>query len=206
MSQATSQKMQHQGVIKRALMLVGGMFCFGFAMVPMYEVLCELTGLNGQSKRLQQASNPTLTLTAPDPNRTVRVQFDASVNSKLDWEFIPEQTEMVVKIGELTEAWYDTTNRAATPIVGTANPSVAPGVAAGYFRKTECFCFTDQRLEGKQSRRMVVRFMIDPQLPDDVEIVTLAYTFHRNDKATAAASKAVASAHDTTLLSPNPNG
>jgi len=168
-------------LLKRALIAASVMFFFGFSLVPIYDILCELTGLNGKTGQISSAEAHAADLST----RRVRLQFDTTVNSALKWQFVPETDEMTVRLGELTEAWFDTTNLSPFAIVGQAVPSVTPGAASVFFNKTECFCFTEQKLEGHENRRMLVRFMIDPNLPDNVDVVTLSYTFFNNEIATA---------------------
>ena len=115
----------------------------------------------------------------------VTVVFDGGVNSKLPWSFAPQQATMQVRTGEQYEATYKATNTSTRPIVGSAVPSVAPARASGYFSKTECFCFTAQTLQAGETRDMPVRFIVDPNLPSDVQTITLSYTFFKNDAQTA---------------------
>jgi cytochrome c oxidase assembly protein subunit 11 len=112
------------------------------------------------------------------------VQFVGNVNSQLDWQFAPEQVSMKVHPGALNEAWYDATNKAPGAIVGNAVPSIAPPSGSPYFNKTECFCFTAQVLKSGESRRMPVKFIVDPKLPADIDTLTLSYTFYNNRPAT----------------------
>ena len=120
------------------------------------------------------------------------MQFDGGVNSKLPWEFEPSQLTMQVRPGQQYETSYRAHNTSDRTIVGSAVPSVAPARASGYFSKTECFCFTAQTMHAGESRDMPVRFIVDPNLPDDVKTVTLSYTFYKNDALTA---QQAASAH-----------
>ena len=122
----------------------------------------------------------------PDDQRTVRIQFDGTVNSKLAWDFKPVKSSMEVHPGRQYEAMFVAHNKSAEEIVGNAAPSIAPNQASGYFTKTECFCFTEQRLAAGEQRMMPVRFIVNPSLPGDVGAITLSYTFYRNDEATAA--------------------
>jgi cytochrome c oxidase assembly protein subunit 11 len=129
---------------------------------------------------------------AVDRTRLVTVQFDATVNSGLAWTFKPKLHSIQVHPGELTEVWYEARNTTSGSVVGNAVPSVAPSTASMYFNKTECFCFTEQRLDAGESRDMPVRFMIDPKLPPEVQTVTLGYVFYRNDTATRQLANASA--------------
>ena len=159
-------------------------FGFAFSLVPLYRIACEkVFGV-----RLEQGP-ATASATAVTPKaRWVTVQFDGGVNSKLPWQFAPEQASMRVQVGRQYEAQYFARNTSDRAIVGNAVPSVAPARASGYFSKTECFCFTAQTLQAGESRDMPVRFIIDPALPAAVKTITLSYTFFKNDAQTAALS------------------
>ena len=155
-------------------------FVFTFSLVPLYRIACEkVFGI-----RLEQGPGQAASATAKVA-RTVTVQFDGGVNSKLPWAFHPEQMTMQVVLGEVNEALYFARNDSQNAIVGSAVPSVAPARASGYFTKTECFCFTAQTLQPGESRDMPVRFIVDQDLPADVKTITLSYTFFKNDAMTA---------------------
>ena len=158
-------------VAKLALTVVG-MFGFGFALVPMYDVFCEWTGLNGKTGgRVEYSAMQQI-----NKERVVTVQFTASNNAGMSWAFEPMQHQVQVHPGELTEIRYFARNPSASRMVAQAVPSVAPLRAADYLRKTECFCFTQQVLEAGESIEMPVFFYIDPALPADVSKLTLSYT------------------------------
>ncbi len=168
---------------------VGGMvaisvFAFGFcfALVPLYRIACEkVFGI-----RLERGPAASETVAANErKDRVVTVMFDAGVNSKLPWEFAPRQLSMRVRPGELYETTYFARNKSERDIVGSATPSVAPARASQYFNKTECFCFTAQTLAAGETRELPVRFIVDPDLPEDVRTVTLSYAFFKNDILTA---------------------
>jgi len=168
--------------LRRALIVCGAMFLFGFACVPLYRIACvHVFGIKLDSKA---ASGEKVAALATDPSRLVTVQFVGTVNSALAWQFAPENVSMRVHPGVLIEAWFDATNVAPNAIVGNAVPSIAPKTASPYFNKTECFCFTEQTLQPGESRRMPVKFIVDPQLPADVDTLTLSYTFYNNQPAT----------------------
>ena len=158
-------------------------FGFAFSLVPLYRIACEkVFGV-----RLEQGPSAAAGASgAGEDARWVTVQFDGGVNSKLPWQFAPEQRSMRVQLGRQYEALYFARNTADRAIVGSAVPSVAPARASGYFNKTECFCFTAQTLAPGESRDMPVRFIIDPALPAGVKTLTLSYTFYKNDAQTAA--------------------
>jgi cytochrome c oxidase assembly protein subunit 11 len=175
------------GVLKTAGVVVACAFLFGFAMVPLYRVVCEhVLGIKLAAGAVDQSRAAGL---IEDSTRSVRVQFIASVNSRLPWVFAPEMSSIEVHPGKLTEVWFDATNTGGEAIVGNAVPSIAPSTASSYFNKTECFCFTEQVLKAGESRRMPVRFFVDPQLPKDVRELTLSYTFYANEVATRRLSE-----------------
>jgi len=156
-------------------------FALTFSLVPLYRIACEkVFGI-----RLEQGPGEAQAATLAPKARTVTVQFDGGVNSKLPWAFHPEQLTMQVVPGEVNEALYFARNDSDRAIVGSAVPSVAPARASGYFTKTECFCFTAQTLQPGESRDMPVRFIVDQDLPADVKTITLSYTFFKNDAMTA---------------------
>ena len=172
---------KHRGIIKMAGVALAA-FGFSFALVPLYRIACEkVFGV-----RLERsAADADAIKAAPKTARTITVQFDGGVNSKLPWAFKPNQLTMQVRPGEQYETTYFARNTSTRAIVGSAVPSVAPARASGYFSKTECFCFTAQTLAAGEARDMPVRFIVDPALPDDVHTITLSYTFFKNDALTA---------------------
>ena len=156
-------------------------FAFTFALVPLYRIACEkVFGVRlekGPAAQVAQRDDKT--------SRLVTVQFDGGVNSKLPWQFQPQQLTMQVRPGQQYEASYFARNTSDRAIVGNAVPSIAPARASGYFSKTECFCFTAQTLAAGEGRAMPVRFIVDPDLPADVSTITLSYTFYKNEAQTA---------------------
>lgn len=165
-------------------------FGFAFALVPLYRIACEkVFGV-----RLEQGPVQARAATGVKQERWITVQFDGGVNSKLPWQFKPEQTMLRVQPGVQYEATYFASNEGDRAIVGNAVPSVAPARASKYFSKTECFCFTAQTLQAGESREMPVRFIVDPDLPTGVNTITLSYTFYKNDAQTAAANAGTAPA------------
>ena len=167
--------MSHKKLIATLLAVAVGMFGFGFAMVPLYEVFCEITGV-----RLENGNGRVADNEAPEQvtERWVRVHLDAAVDRGLPWTFGPDEKFLRVRVGELTETTYRASNRASQAVIGHAVPSVAPVEASIYFAKTECFCFTEQLLEAGETREMPVRFVIDPELPADIKELTLSYRFY----------------------------
>ena len=150
------------------------MFAFGFALIPLYDVFCQVTGINGKTQR----STAESVAAAPiDRDRWVTVEFTASTNSGMPWEFRPKQARMRVNPGEIATAVYYVHNTAGEAITGQAVPSVSPGLAAAHFTKIECFCFDKQELKAHETREMPVRFVVDSKLSPEVKTLTLSYTF-----------------------------
>ena len=169
--------------LKRIALVSAGSFIFAFSLVPLYNVACEkVLGIILERGATGAAEVAASTV---DKNRTVRIQFDGTVNSKLPWAFAPKQFEMDVHPGQQYEALYVARNLGREDLVGNAAPSIAPNNASGFFGKTECFCFTQQLLKAGEERLMPVRFIVNPALPADVSTITLSYTFYLNDTATA---------------------
>jgi cytochrome c oxidase assembly protein subunit 11 len=188
---------QNQRTYKKMVWLAVGSFGFAFAMVPMYNIACEK--VFGIKLDKTASAAPVAGAAKVDERRTVQVYFDGTVNSKLPWTFAPNAMRMDVVPGKVYEASFSARNNAAYPVVGNAAPSVAPNQYSSFFNKTECFCFTEQALQAGESRDMPVRFIVSPDLPKEIAVLTLSYTFFINDAATAklnppAASNAVSSA------------
>ena len=154
-------------------LLAAAMFAFGFALAPIYGLVCEVLGVG--SGRLQDA--PAAVQVDPDPTRLVTIEFVTLANEGAPWTFEPSVPKMQVRPGELAGTTFYAVNRTSRPIIAQAVPSITPGNAARYLRKTECFCFTPQRFEIGEGREMPVRFVVDRDLPRSVERLTLAYTF-----------------------------
>jgi len=166
-------KTENSKVVRKLLFVVVGMFSFGFALVPLYDVFCDITGLNGKTGDRYVAEAPA----EVDYSRTIKVEFLANLNAGMPWEFKPVTYSMSVHPGEAARVEYIARNKTDRDITGNAVPSVTPGIAAEYFQKTECFCFTEQTLKAGEEKKMPVIFMIDPMVDKDVKEVTLSYTF-----------------------------
>lgn len=156
------------------VVLTFAMFGFGYALVPLYDVFCDITGLGGKTGRL---SVEAAELAQTDESRSVTVEFVTNVNSALPWQFRPNVAKVKVHPGKETLVFFEAVNNESYPITGHAVPSVAPNAMARYLNKTECFCFTQQVLAAGETKIMPVRFIVDPDLPDHVRTLTLAYTF-----------------------------
>jgi len=166
--------MSHAALARKIALVSVGSFVAAFTLVPLYEIACEK--VFGISLSDTAAGEQRVVGMAVDPNRTVRIEFDGTVNSRLPWTFVPQVLSMDVVPGKPYEVSYVAGNIAETPVVGNAAPSVAPVIASGYFVKTECFCFTEQLLAPGQHQHMPVRFIVDRDLPQDVKHLTLGYT------------------------------
>lgn len=152
--------------------LVVGMFGFGFALVPLYGLLCDVTGIGGRTGG-QYSYDPASM--SRDTSRLVRVNFITNTNGGMPWEFGAESAGVRVHPGDLKEVKFYVTNPTDRRMVAQAVPSVVPMQAAEYFHKTECFCFSSQALEPGQTMEMPMRFVIDPELPRNVQSVSLSY-------------------------------
>lgn len=160
------------------VLAVGGvvMFAFGFAMVPLYSLVCDITGIN-RSGKANFVSEQQLQQYPVDSERTITVEFDANVESGMPWDFRPMVHKMKIHPGKVYEVTYYAQNNSDHPIVGQAIPGVTPWQATEHFNKTECFCFRQQTLQPGEGKEMPLRFVIDSALPQDFHTVTLSYTF-----------------------------
>ena len=149
-----------------------GMTAFGFAMVPLYDVFCEITGLNGKTVTVAQQASTEV------KEREVTIEFVAHVDRGMPWKFAPPVNKMKVKVGEMHQINFFAENLSGKYVVGQAVPSVSPGQAALYFNKTECFCFNNQPLEAHAKADLGLAFFVDEQLPEGVHTITLAYTMY----------------------------
>ncbi len=155
------------------------MFGFGFALVPLYDVFCDITGLNGKTGRVEASE---INADLVDRSRIIEVRFLANTNTGLPWSFEPLVKKMEVHPGQIYEAVYRVRSASARKTLGQAVPSVSPGRAAQHFNKTECFCFTQQALEARETRDMPLRFIVGTGISEDIEQITLSYTFFSLDK------------------------
>jgi cytochrome c oxidase assembly protein subunit 11 len=172
MSGQLNSKRQSRTAAKLGLVVLG-MFGFGFALVPLYSVFCEITGLNGKTGVVGAEQARAYTV---DESRQVTVEFVTSLNQGLNWEFAPTVRKMIVHPGKVYSTLFVAQNLYPQEMIGQAVPSVMPSVASRYFNKTECFCFNNQPLAAGEIKDMPVRFIVDPNLPKDVTTLTLAYT------------------------------
>jgi cytochrome c oxidase assembly protein subunit 11 len=168
----------------RLLLLAVGMFAFGYALVPLYDAFCEVTGFRGRTN-----AAPAIVTEAADSNRSIRLEFVTTVNEYAPMEFRSAVAGMTVHPGGLYEATFVATNLTDRRMTAQAVPSVVPAQAGKYFKKLDCFCFSAQELAAHETRELPVRFIVDPDLPGYVDTITLSYTFF-----------------DTARLSQNPAG
>ena len=173
MTQGAAKRLANKRMAMRLAVVTALMFGFGYALVPLYDIFCDITGLNGKTGVVQADTLDGQV----DQSREVVVEFVANVNSALAWEFRPMTTRMRVHPGKIYQTNFYARNLSRHATVGQAVPSVTPGVAAKYFNKTECFCFTRQEFDGGEGREMPVSFVVGTELPKNIRTVTLAYTF-----------------------------
>lgn len=157
--------------LSKLVVVTLGMFGFGFALVPFYYKICEVTGINAGAEQALVKN------TQVDSKRWVTLEFDSNINADLPFRFKPAQRSLKVHPGQLVQVEYEVTNTSDQSIVGQAVPSYGPARAAAFFKKIECFCFTPQTLAAGETRRMPVLFVLDPAMDADVHTVTLSYTF-----------------------------
>jgi len=171
---ASSSNSTNSQVIKKLLLIVFGMFGFGFALVPLYDVFCDITGLNGKTN----GTAVSYTADGVDTSRTVTVQFITRMAKGIPWQFEPVVNEVDVHPGEVKFVNFYAKNESMRDIVGQAVPSVSPGMAASYFQKIECFCFTQQPLKANEDVEMGLQFYVDVDLPLEITTLTLSYTLY----------------------------
>ena len=165
-------------MVRKLIVIAVAMFAFGYALVPIYKAICEMTGINilALGEQVIAGKNPKLPAnTQVDTSRTITVEFDA--NSRGPWEFKPTQRSVQVHPGEMTTVMYEFQNVQDRRMAAQAIPSYAPQQAAAYFNKLECFCFSQYTLEPGEKKSWPVVFVIDPRLSKDVKTITLSYTF-----------------------------
>jgi cytochrome c oxidase assembly protein subunit 11 len=165
---------KHRSLARRLWVFAACSFAFGFALVPLYDVFCEVTGY-GNRQRLVEASDA---IESDTQERLVTVEFISTAPTFGDWEFRPEVSSIQVQPGKLYEAQFHARNLRQRQVTAQAIPSITPMQATQYFQKTECFCFTPQPFEAEQSREFQVRFIIDPKLPPNIDRLTLGYAMY----------------------------
>ena len=157
-------------LLRKLVVIAVAMFGFGFALVPIYKKICQAAGIYD----IQKAD--VVSNTQVDTSRTLTIQFDANMRD-LPWTFRPLQKSVQAHPGELVHVVYEVTNTTDIDRLGQAIPSYGPQIAGQYVKKVECFCFSRQEVRGNETRQMPLQFVVDPQLPRDVYVITLSYTF-----------------------------
>jgi cytochrome c oxidase assembly protein subunit 11 len=163
---------ENRSLVTRLLLAAVAMFAFGFALVPLYDIFCEVTGIRSPIV----ASEADSITEQPELSRTIRLEMLASTNGGAPWEFTPVNDSAEVQTGIMQDISYSAHNLSGQKIIGIATPDIRPSEAAKYFRKIECFCFNEQKFSIDEKRDLLVRFYIEPDLPAHIDTITLAYT------------------------------
>jgi cytochrome c oxidase assembly protein subunit 11 len=166
---------ENSTTLRKLVIVACVMFGFGFAMVPFYKKLCEVTGINNIAKADAPPGSPSNTQV--DTGRWLTMEFDTNLRNDLPWTFTPVEKSVRFHPGELVQVTFEVRNHSDRVITGQAVPSWGPQVAGRHLKKLDCFCFTQQSLQPGEVRRLPVVFVIDKTLPDDVTYVTMSYTF-----------------------------
>lgn len=169
-----SQQSANNKMVLKLIVIVIGMFGFGFALVPLYDVFCDVAGINGKTDNTAAVYSSV----EIDESREVTVEFITRTNTGMPWEFRAETQRVKVHPGELNTVSFYVRNPASSNIVAQAIPSVSPGTAALYLNKTECFCFNQQPLDAGSEAYMPMQFYVDPQIPQEITYLTLQYTLY----------------------------
>lgn len=178
----------HGPLVRKLVIAVLAMFGFAFALVPLYDVFCQITGINGKTSTVAANADRAVV----DTKRQIKVEFLANPSPQMPWSFAPQVTSIMVHPGEVKRINYQAQNPTSQWMVGQAIPSVSPGQAALYFNKLECFCFNRQELQAGEQRLMPLQFYIDPALPGDIHTITLSYSlFDVTQSSPAAAGQPV---------------
>lgn len=166
--------------MRKLFFVVLAMFGFGYALVPLYNIFCEITGTGSSITR------GTVATARLDAGRTIKVEFTSHTEASLPWEFRPLQRSINVHPGQVVVVKYYAKNMSGDSIVGQAVPSISPPKAKNHFIKIECFCFTQQELKAGESKEMPVQFYIDSKVPEEVDTITLSYAFFKTKNAKSA--------------------
>lgn len=161
----------------KMLWLVAGALLFSFALVPIYNVLCSLTGLNGKTENKVAVNSLTI-----DKTRKVKVEFTTTVMPGLGWNFYPKQSEIELNPGKIETVIFIAKNTTSVSVSGQAVPSVSPGQASLYLKKIECFCFQKQTLKAGETKEMPLRFYVSPEIPKNMNDIALSYAFFASPK------------------------
>lgn len=175
-------QVNHGPLLRKLALVVLVMFGFAFALVPLYDVFCRITGLNGKTA-VQPATAERAVI---DSKRTIQIEFLAHADTQMPWQFSGETARLSVRPGEMKLVNYRVFNPTDRTMIGQAVPSVSPGPAAAYLKKVECFCFNRQELQAGESKLMQLKFYVDPDLPDNINTITLSYSLYDITQSTPA--------------------
>ncbi|WP_428774128.1 cytochrome c oxidase assembly protein [Vibrio sp.] len=185
-----AQHSANKRLTAKLLLAVVAMFGFGFALVPLYDVMCDALGINGKTANVSVLQPQGM---VPDQSRSIKVEFIGHLSTGMPWKFVPKESVLTVHPGEVIQTAYLAENLSTRDIVGQAVPSVTPGLGASYFNKIECFCFNQQPLKSGQKAEMALIFYIEPDIPESIHTLTLSYTLYDiTDKANAEVTVAKA--------------
>lgn len=186
-----TQQNNNAKVARRLAFAVVGMFGFGFAMVPLYSLFCDVTGINfaGSSTNGGRVALEDVAFGGVDESRLITVEFDITLNADLPWDVTPEMKRIQVHPGKAYEVMFTAENKTDDVVVTQAVPGITPWQATEHFSKVECFCFSQQTLQPREKKSMPLRFVIDKRLPDKYQVVTLSYTFMDTDRSKALKTK-----------------
>jgi cytochrome c oxidase assembly protein subunit 11 len=197
MANSTDKKADTRSLVLKLLGISAGAFVFGvFAMPPLYDVICEVTGLGGKTNA-SAASIDEIAAAEDVSERVIRLEFDTTVNQYAPWTFESDRDSMEIHPGGIYEATFTATNLTDREMIAQAVPSVAPMQAAKYFKKLECFCFTTQEFSPHEEKQMPVRFIVESDLPEFIDTITLSYTFFDTQRMSENAGQGDHSAHST---------
>ena len=181
MTEQHSVEQANRKLIKKLSLIVVGMFIFAVGVLPpMYDAICDITGLNGKTDNEAASAEDAVVV----EDRTVTIQFLANTDPAMPWDFKPNTFSVKVHPGQIQKVEFHVRNPTANMIVGQAIPSVSPAQATPYFKKTECFCFQSQELNGGEEMDMPLIFYVDPELPKSVRTITLSYQLYDITKST----------------------
>ena len=175
-------QVNHGPLLRKLALVVLVMFGFAFALVPLYDVFCRITGLNGKTA-VQPATTERAVI---DSKRTIQIEFLAHADTRMPWQFSGETARLSVRPGEMKLVNYRVFNPTDRTMIGQAVPSVSPGPAAAYLKKVECFCFNRQELQAGESKLMPLKFYVAPDLPDNINTITLSYSLYDITQSTPA--------------------
>ncbi|MGE6170342.1 cytochrome c oxidase assembly protein [Aeromonas media] len=175
-------QVNHGPLLRKLALVVLVMFGFAFALVPLYDVFCRITGLNGKTA-VQPATTERAVI---DSKRTIQIEFLAHADTRMPWQFSGETARLSVRPGEMKLVNYRVFNPTDRTMIGQAVPSVSPGPAAAYLKKVECFCFNRQELQAGESKLMPLKFYVAPDLPDNINTITLSYSLYEITQSTPA--------------------